>query len=34
MHEGLLTIAESQTFASWNHIGEWLRRVDALRLAP
>ena len=21
----------SQTFASWNPIGEWLRRVNALR---
>jgi len=23
----------SQTFASWNQIGEWLRRVDGIRQA-
>ena len=23
----------SQTFASWNRIGEWLRRVNSLRLS-
>jgi len=24
----------SQDFASWNRIGEWLRRLDLLRCAP
>jgi hypothetical protein len=28
-NEGLVTL----TFASWNRIGEWLRRLDAFRQA-